>query len=62
MAKKSKAQTPEEIAEDRLAAAVRAAAADTIIADAGVSCQAQIEDVTGRRALDPAEILRDALA
>ena len=50
-----------QIAEDRLAPAVRAAAADTVIAAAGVSCRAQIEDVTGRRARHPAEILRDAL-
>ena len=62
MAKKSKVQTPEEIAEQHLAPTVHAAAADTIIAAAGVSCRAQIEDITGRHALHPAEILRDALA
>ena len=62
MAKKSKAQAPEEIAEQRLAPAVRAAAADTIIAAAGVLCRTQIEDVTGRRALHPAGVLRDSPA
>ena len=50
------------MAEHRLAPAVRAAAEDTIIAAAGVSCRAQIRDTTGRQALHPAEILRDALA
>lgn len=49
------------MAERRLAPAVRAAAGDTIIAAAGTSCRAQIFDTTGRRALHPAEILRDAL-
>ncbi len=51
-----------KMAERRLAPAVRAAAADTLVAAAGTSCRAQIFDTTGRRALHPAEILRDALA
>ena len=46
----------------RLAPAVHAAGNDTIIAAAGASCHAQIKDTTGRHALHPAEILRDALA
>src|SRR3989449_4435332 len=46
----------------RLVPAVKAAAADTVIAAAGVSCRQQIEHLTGRRALHPAEVLRDALA
>jgi len=50
------------MAERRLAPAVRAAAADTLIAAAGTSCRAQIHDTTGRHALHPAEILLDALA
>lgn len=50
------------MAERRLAPAVRAASEGTIIAAAGTSCRAQILDTTGRRALHPAEILRDALA
>ena len=50
------------MAERRLAPAVRASADRTIIAAAGTSCRAQILDTTGRRALHPAEILRDALA
>ena len=49
------------MAERRLAPAVRAAEENTIIAAAGTSCRAQIADTTGRRALHPAEILRDAL-
>ncbi|MFQ5568131.1 MAG: FAD-binding and (Fe-S)-binding domain-containing protein [Rhodothermales bacterium] len=51
-----------KMAEHRLAPAVRAAAEDTIIAAAGTSCRAQIRDTTGRHALHPAEVLRDALA
>src|SRR2546428_178455 len=46
----------------RLVPAVEAASADTVIAAAGVSCRQQIEHLTGRRALHPAEVLRDALA
>ena len=46
----------------RLVPAVKAASADTVIAAAGVSCRQQIEHLTGRRALHPAEVLRDALA
>lgn len=50
------------MAERRLAPAVRATPPDTIIAAAGTSCRSQIKDTTGRQALHPAEILRDALA
>ncbi|MDX1479976.1 MAG: FAD-linked oxidase C-terminal domain-containing protein, partial [Saprospiraceae bacterium] len=50
-----------KMAERVLAPAVRKAAEDTIIAAAGTSCREQIKDTTGRRALHPAEILRDAL-
>ncbi len=50
------------MAERRLAPAIRAAPAETIVAAAGTSCRAQIHDTTGRIALHPAEILRDALA
>src|SRR2546429_587783 len=39
----------------RLVPAVKAAAADTVIAAAGVSCRPQIEHLTGRRAVHPAE-------
>lgn len=45
------------IAEDRLAPAVRAAAAETVVVAAGTSCREQIEHTTGRRALHPAEAL-----
>ncbi|NNE70632.1 MAG: FAD-binding oxidoreductase [Rhodothermales bacterium] len=45
------------IGEDRLAPAVRAAPDETVIAAAGTSCRAQIEDLTGRKALHPAEVL-----
>lgn len=50
------------MAERRLAPAVRAVRPETIIAAAGTSCRAQIHDTTGRTALHPAEILRNALA
>ncbi len=50
------------MAERRLAPAVRAAGADTLVAAAGTSCRAQIEDAAGRTALHPAQILLDALA
>lgn len=50
------------MAERRLAPAVRAAPEETIIAAAGTSCRAQIDDTAHRRAMHPAEILRDALA
>jgi Fe-S oxidoreductase len=53
---------PIQMAERRLAPAVRAAAEDTLIAAAGTSGRAQISDTTGRVALHPAEILRNALA
>jgi FAD/FMN-containing dehydrogenase/Fe-S oxidoreductase len=49
------------MAERRLAPAVRASSPETIIAAPGTSCRAQIHDTTGRKALHPAEILRDAL-
>lgn len=49
------------MAERRLAPAVRAADEATIVAAPGVSCRSQIFDTTGRQALHPAEILRDAL-
>lgn len=51
-----------QLAERRLWPAVREAGAETVIAAAGVSCRQQIEHGTGRRALHPAEVLRDALA
>jgi FAD/FMN-containing dehydrogenase/Fe-S oxidoreductase len=41
--------------------AVRAAAADTLLAAPGTSCRHQILDGTGRRALHPVEILHTAL-
>jgi len=51
-----------QMAERRLLPAVRAAAADTIIVAAGLSCRQQIGHGDGARtALHPAEVLRDAL-
>ncbi len=50
-----------KIGELVLLPAVRKASEDTIIAAAGTSCRHQIRDATPRRALHPAEILRDAL-
>jgi Fe-S oxidoreductase len=49
------------VAEDRLAPAVRAASGDTVIVAAGTSCRHQIEHVTGRPAVHPAQALADAL-
>ncbi len=46
----------------RLAPAVRAAPVDTVVVAPGVSCRQQIDHLTGRRALHPAEALRDALS
>jgi FAD/FMN-containing dehydrogenase/Fe-S oxidoreductase len=54
-------QVSRDMAERRLAPAVRAMPDDALVAAAGVSCRAQIEDLTDRRALHPAEVLRDAL-
>ena len=51
-----------KMAERRLLPAVREAAEDTLIVAAGVSCRQQIKHGTGRQALHPAEVLRDALA
>ncbi|MCG3211719.1 MAG: hypothetical protein FOGNACKC_05365 [Anaerolineae bacterium] len=50
-----------QMAERRLLPAVRRQNPDTIIAAAGVSCRQQIKHGTGKQALHPAEILRDAL-
>lgn len=49
------------MAERRLLPAVRSAAPETIIAAAGMSCREQIAHGSGRVALHPAQILRDAL-
>ena len=46
----------------RLAPAVRAAEADTVVVAPGISCRQQIAHLTERRAQHPAEVLRDALA
>jgi Fe-S oxidoreductase len=49
------------MAERRLLPAVRKQDNTTIIAAAGVSCRQQIKHGTGRQALHPAEVLRNAL-
>jgi FAD/FMN-containing dehydrogenase/Fe-S oxidoreductase len=46
----------------RLAPAVRAADADTVVVAPGMSCRQQIEHLTGRRARHPAEVLWASLA
>ena len=51
----------QQIGELVLFPAVRAAAAETLIAAAGTSCRHQIKDGTGRRALHPIEILHASL-
>ena len=45
------------IASRRLAPAVEAAAEDVRVVASGISCRQQIEHLTGRRALHPAEVL-----
>ena len=50
------------MAERRLLPAVRAAAADTVIAAADTSCRHQIAHGCTRKALHPAQILRNALS
>ncbi|MBN1947126.1 MAG: FAD-binding protein [Bradymonadales bacterium] len=49
------------IGEQVLFPAVRAASADTILVASGISCRQQIFDGTGRVALHPAQVLRDAV-
>ena len=51
-----------QMAELRLAPAVRRTASTTIIAAPGFSCRSQIKDVTDRTAHHPAEVLWEALA
>ncbi len=50
------------IGEDRLAPAVRDAAADTVVVASGTSCRHQIHDLTARQAVHCAEALAAALA
>jgi FAD/FMN-containing dehydrogenase/Fe-S oxidoreductase len=50
-----------QMAERRLLPAVRQASADVVIVAAGISCREQIAHGTGRLALHPAEVLRNAL-
>jgi len=45
----------------RLAPAVRAAGGDTVVVAPGISCRQQIEHLTGRQAIHPAQALREAL-
>ena len=47
--------------ERRLFPAVRNAGAETVVVAAGTSCRHQVEHATGKRALHPAEVLREAL-
>ena len=50
-----------KMAERRLLPTVREQDSETLIVAAGVSCRSQIEHGTGRQALHPAEVLRNAL-
>ena len=50
-----------KMAERALLPAIRAAEPHTVIVAAGTSCRQQIEHGAGRRALHPAEVLRQAL-
>ena len=45
----------------RLAPAVKAAPADTVVVAPGISCRQQIEHLAGRRAKHPAEVLWESL-
>ena len=56
------AEVSRQMAEDRLAPAVRAQPTGAVVVAAGTSCRAQIADATGRRALHPAEALAQALS
>ena len=51
----------QQIGELVLFPAVRQTPGDALVAAPGTSCRHQIKDGTGRTALHPAEILRDAL-
>jgi len=50
-----------QMGERRLLPAVREAEDDTVIVAAGVSCRQQIKHGTGKQALHPAEVLRNAI-
>ncbi len=50
-----------QMAERRLLPAMRAAAPETILVAAGVSCRQQIKHGAGRQVLHPAEVLRAAI-
>ena len=50
-----------KMAERRLMPAVREQDKDTMVVAAGFSCRHQIKDAAGRRALHPAQVLRDAM-
>jgi len=56
-----KYETSKAIGENGVLPAVRNAPADTIVCADGFSCRTQIADLTGRRPMHLAEILRDAL-
>lgn len=59
---KEHASVSRQMAERRLAPAVRALPADGVVVAAGSSCRSQIRDVAERRALHTAEVLAAALA
>jgi len=50
-----------KMGERRLFPEIRAAADDAIIVASGTSCRHQIEDGTGKKALHPAQVLRQAI-
>jgi Fe-S oxidoreductase len=50
-----------QMAERRLLPAMRAAAPETVLVAAGVSCRQQIKHGVGRQVLHPAEVLRAAI-
>jgi FAD/FMN-containing dehydrogenase/Fe-S oxidoreductase len=50
-----------QVGERRLLPAVREAAQDTLVIADGFSCRTQIEELTGRRALHTAQVVRQAI-
>jgi Fe-S oxidoreductase len=58
---KGRFQVSQAIGERVLLPAVRQAAPDTIIVSDGFSCQEQIRQATGRRAVHLAEVIQTAL-
>ena len=57
----NKYEVSQKVGELVLLPAVREAPEETVVVAPGTSCRHQIHDGTGRRALHPAEVMREAL-